>query len=125
MSGEDGVRLERGALPGSAEDVERALRAEGMTPTRWGNGAHYRYARHHHPYTKVLVCVRGGIVFHTSPTSAPGASGGSASTRDWPMGPGDRLELAAGVEHAASVGSEGVECVEAPRPDVPGKQTGG
>jgi len=53
------------------------------------------------------VCVAGRIVFHVE-----GA--------DVDLGPGDRLELSAGVEHGASVGEAGVECVEAPRPGPDG-----
>jgi cupin superfamily acireductone dioxygenase involved in methionine salvage len=48
----------------------------------------------------VLYCVSGSIVFHTS--------GGDVA-----LAPGDRLELPAGVEHSATVGHDGVQCVEA------------
>ena len=99
-----GVRVWPSAAPGDADAAEAALVAEGLHTTRWGNGSGHRYAEHHHPYGKVLVCVRGGIVFHT------------ASAGDVPLHPGDRLELDAGVMHAATVGDEGVECVEAQRP---------
>ncbi len=34
---------------------------------------------------------------------------------DVSLGPGDRLDLPPGTPHAASVGDEGVACVEAPR----------
>jgi cupin superfamily acireductone dioxygenase involved in methionine salvage len=51
---------------------------------------------------KVLYCVTGDIVFHVGRGEVA-------------LEPGDRLELAAGVEHAATVGRHGVQCVEAYR----------
>ncbi|HUO47683.1 MAG TPA: hypothetical protein VMU09_02505, partial [Acidimicrobiales bacterium] len=90
-----GVRLLPGAAPGLAADVEAALRAEGLSPSRWASDPGVRYDDHDHPYDKVLVCVDGGIVFHT------GAG-------DVGLGPGDRLELPSGTRHAATVGGEGV-----------------
>ena len=89
-----------GQGPGAAAD---ALRAEGLTPRAWGNDAGFAYGRHRHAEHKVLVCVAGSIVFHTD--------GG-----DIALSPGDRLELPPGVDHAATVGPDGVECVEAYRP---------
>ena len=97
------IRVEWAAVPGRAQDVEAALEGEGLAPTRWGNGPGFRYGEHVHSYDKVLVCVEGGIVFHTG-------------DGDVGLGPGDRLELPAGVRHAATVGDLGVTCVEAPRP---------
>ncbi len=97
-----GVLVDRPGPVGDSGAVEAALRAEGLTPSRWGNGPGYRYAVHHHAYDKVLVCVAGRIVFHLNGV-------------DVHLGPGDRLELSAGIEHGASVGDTGVECVEAPR----------
>ena len=80
--------------------AERALRAEGLDPHAWGNGPGVRYGWHDHGYHKTLVCVSGSIVFHTD-------------DGDVPMQAGDRLELAAGRRHAATVGPEGVQCLEA------------
>ena len=82
--------------------AERALRAEGLEPHAWADVAGVVYDVHAHRHHKVLVCVSGGIVFHI-------AAG------DLALGPGDRLELPAGVEHGATVGDAGVECVEAYR----------
>ena len=98
------ARVERSAYPADAAAVEGWLRVEGLTPARWGAGPGHRFALHHHPHTKVVVCVAGGIVFHLP------------SGDEVPLGPGDRFELAAGVAHRATVGEDGVECVEAPRP---------
>jgi cupin superfamily acireductone dioxygenase involved in methionine salvage len=56
-----------------------------------------------HEHHKVLFCVSGSIVFHID-------------SGDLSLGPGDRMELPAGVGHSATVGPDGVECVEAYRP---------
>ena len=86
--------------PAEAELAGR-LTAAGFATSGWGNGPGDRYGWHEHGYTKILYCVRGSIVFHTD-------------HGDVELGPGDRLELAAGVRHAATVGPDGVRCVEAP-----------
>ena len=99
-SGVDVVR-HLGPVP-SRRDIEAQLGAEGLSPHAWGNEAGVRYSRHVHGFHKVLVCVSGTIVFHTQ-------------AGDVELGPGDRMELPPGVEHAATVGASGVECVEAAR----------
>ncbi len=50
----------------------------------------------------MLYCVSGGITFHTD-------------AGDFDLAPGDRLEVERGTSHAATVGPEGVECMEAAR----------
>ena len=50
----------------------------------------------------MLYCVRGQIVFHT---------GGG----DIELGPGDKMVLPPHTAHAATVGAEGVRCIEASR----------
>ncbi len=90
-------------VPGDAEDVEsipERFRAERLNPHSWGNAPGDTYGWHRHDYDKFLYCVRGGITFH-------GRDG------DYSLAPGDRLEIEAGAEHAATVGAEGVECMEA------------
>lgn len=82
--------------------AEEAFAREGLQPHAWSNQPHYVYAEHQHPYHKVLVCVDGSIVFHT-------ASG------DVELGPGDRLDLPPGTPHSATVGPDGVTCLEAAR----------
>jgi mannose-6-phosphate isomerase-like protein (cupin superfamily) len=83
--------------------LEARLRDEGLSEHRWwSNGPGDRYGWHHHPYHKVLYCSEGTIVFHTP-------------DGDVGLRPGDRLDLEPGTEHAATVGPEGVTCVEAPR----------
>ncbi|GBC87018.1 hypothetical protein HRbin12_01018 [bacterium HR12] len=80
-----------------------AFAAEGCTaPRTWSNAPGDRYGRHAHGYHKVLFCLAGSIVFHT-------ADG------DLELRPGDRLDLDPGTEHAATVGPEGVTCIEASR----------
>ncbi len=87
----------------SAEEIARtAFAAEGLEPKRWSNGPGAEYAPHEHPRHKVLYCVAGSIVFHTDDA-------------DIAMEPGDRLDLPARTRHSATVGSQGVTCLEAYR----------
>ena len=95
------VERHEGAPPGEQEIAAR-MRGEGLTPHGWGNGPGDTYGWHEHGYEKVLYCVRGQIVFHT-------ASG------DIELGPGDRMVLPPHTPHAATVGAQGVRCLEAPR----------
>src|SRR5687767_10410873 len=80
--------------------IEGRFRNEGLSPHGWGNAPGDRYGRHTHEYDKVLYCVSGGITFHTD-------------AGDFSLHPGDRLDVDAGTAHAATVGPEGVECMEA------------
>jgi cupin superfamily acireductone dioxygenase involved in methionine salvage len=80
-----------------------AFAAEGCSsPRSWRNGRGDRYRWHAHDFHKVLFCLRGSIVFHTR-------------EGDVPLTGGDRLDLEPGTEHAATVGPDGCECVEASR----------
>jgi quercetin dioxygenase-like cupin family protein len=81
------------------------LQAEGLDPGAWSNGPGERYAPHAHAYDKVIVVASGSIVFGLT---ARGDQIGLAT--------GDRLELPAGVEHDATVGADGVACLEAHLP---------
>lgn len=96
-----GARVERWSGPPPSEETLRArmVRA-GLQPGEWGNAPGDRYGRHSHGYRKVLYCARGSIVFHTP-------------DGDVELRAGDRLDLDPGVEHAATVGPEGVRCLEA------------
>jgi quercetin dioxygenase-like cupin family protein len=96
------VEVQRAAGPPRRAEVERGLRAEGLTPRPWSNGPHVSYDRHEHEHHKVLLCVSGSIIFHTD-------------AGDVALAAGDRMELPRGVEHGATVGADGVECVEAYR----------
>ncbi len=66
----------------------------------WSNGGGARYARHAHPYRKILYVTAGSITF-TSQGAEPVT-----------MRPGDRIEIPAGTTHSALVGPEGVTCWE-------------
>lgn len=89
--------------PPSAGELEARLRAESLDPHGWGNRPGDTYSWHRHGYQKVLYCVAGSITFHVR------------DQEDVLLGPGDRLEIDAATDHAATVGAEGVQCVEASR----------
>jgi hypothetical protein len=106
----DGVKVvRRHGPPLSRERAEEILTEEGLKAEAWQNGPDYRYIPHDHPYTKVLYCIIGNIVIH--PRDAEG------NVYDVNLEPGDRLELASGIVHAATVGPNGVICVEGARYD--------
>ena len=84
------------------EEIEASFEQEGLVPSEWGNEPNYRYGKHSHAYHKVLYCVSGSIVFHTQ-------------YGDFELEPGDRLDVEPGTEHAATVGPDGVKCMEAAR----------
>jgi len=80
-----------------------AMTDEGLSSHSWSNEAGFPYPTHEHEYHKVLFCVRGSITFHTP-------------SGDVELAAGDRLDLPAGTPHGATVGADGVTCVEAARP---------
>ena len=82
------------------EGIQAKFAEEGLSPHGWANGPNYEYERHSHGYHKVLYCVSGSIVFHTD-------------DGDFFLKPGDRLDVEPGTDHAATVGPDGVECMEA------------
>jgi quercetin dioxygenase-like cupin family protein len=81
------------------------LRAEGLDASSWGNGPGDRYAPHEHGFDKVLVVATGSIRFGLP---------GRGETVD--LAVGDRLDLPAGTAHDATVGPNGVTCLEAHAP---------
>jgi quercetin dioxygenase-like cupin family protein len=87
-------------VPSPRDAVQQVFAAEGLTPHSWSNGPGDVYGWHAHDYHKVLVCVRGSIVFHTRDC-------------DHPLEAGDRFDLPPDTEHAATVGPDGVTCLEA------------
>ena len=97
------ARVDRAqGAPPSREQIRGAFEQEGLRPHDWGNAAGDRYGWHAHDYHKVLYCVSGSIVFHTR-------------DGDFELEAGDRLEVEPGTEHAATVGPDGVKCMEAAR----------
>ena len=98
-----GARVEKAnGGPFGPEEIRERFEQEGLSPHDWGNGPGDRYEWHSHGYHKVLYCVSGSIVFHTR-------------DEDLELEAGDRMEIEPGVEHAATVGPEGVKCMEAAR----------
>jgi quercetin dioxygenase-like cupin family protein len=90
-----------GARPADSGVLDR-LRTEGLDPSPWSNGPGDRYAAHDHTYDKVLAVAAGSIAF-----GLPDAG----TTVE--LSVGDRLDLPAGTRHDATVGPEGVTCLEA------------
>ena len=94
--------VQRGAGPAPAPaDLDASLRNEGLVPHGWSNAPGDRYDWHAHSYHKVLYCVQGSITFHLRDQD------------DIHLEPGDRLDVEPDTPHAATVGPEGVRCVEA------------
>jgi quercetin dioxygenase-like cupin family protein len=75
---------------------------EGLNPYSWSNAPFDVYAAHSHDYNKVIYIVQGSITF-----------GLPAENRKVTFNPGDRLDLPAGTVHDATVGAQGVVCLEA------------
>ncbi len=88
-------------MTGITEGARQRLAAEGARVSTWGNGPYDRYPAHAHDYDKVLVVVDGSIIFRLTALGVQHA-----------LHRGDRLDLAAGVVHAADVGPDGVRCLE-------------
>jgi len=89
-----------------AESELRALLVEeGLAAQAWGNGPHEVYGEHRHGYDKVLVAAAGSITFQLRELG-----------REVVLATDDRLELPAETLHAATVGPEGVTCLEAHLP---------
>jgi quercetin dioxygenase-like cupin family protein len=86
----------------SDDSIQAAFEREGLSPSSWSNAPGDSYGWHSHGYHKVLYCMRGSIVFHMR-------------DGDVELHAGDRLDVPPGVEHAATVGPNGVECTEAPK----------
>lgn len=88
--------------PPSPDELERLFAQEGLPPHWWANAPGDTYGWHSHPYHKVLYCGAGSITFHTR-------------DEDLELKAGDRLDIAPGVEHSATVGEDGCRCIEAQR----------
>jgi quercetin dioxygenase-like cupin family protein len=101
----DDVRVLK-STEGQADLKELALILErqGSSSYRWSNQAGDEYQAHRHTFHKVLLVEQGSITFHLPELD-----------RSIELGVGDRLELPAGILHAATVGLDGVVCLEAGR----------
>jgi cupin superfamily acireductone dioxygenase involved in methionine salvage len=82
------------------EEIKKEFANEGLLPYSWSNSANYFYQAHSHDYDKVLYCVQGEVTFHLE-------------DGDVLLRPGQRVDISAGTRHAATVGPDGVECMEA------------
>jgi uncharacterized protein YjlB len=90
-------------MDASERAARNRLGAERLSSRSWSNGPGDHYTVHTHAYRKVLVCRAGSIIFHTP-------------DGDLAVAAGDRIELPAGTPHSATVGPEGVRCVEVAHP---------
>lgn len=72
-----------------------SLEAEGLTVTEWFDEAGTNYDEHAHPRDEVLVVLNGEMTM-------------VVAGNERVLGPGDRIRLAAGETHRATVGNQGV-----------------
>lgn len=89
-----------GTNPPTTAEVEKQFRDQGYTSQTWSNSTDTVYEWHDHTYHKRLYCTSGHITFHTD-------------EGDFELRPGDRLDIDPATPHGATVGAEGVTCVEA------------
>ncbi|PWH17186.1 MAG: cupin [Anaerolineae bacterium] len=82
--------------------IRELLDGEGLVYYAWANDPFDTYTAHTHPYHKVIYVTQGSITFHLPQRE-----------QSITLHAGDRLELPAGTLHSATVGIEGVECLEA------------
>jgi quercetin dioxygenase-like cupin family protein len=75
------------------------FREEGLEAYHWSNPPALIYEPHSHPFRDIIRCVAGSITFHTS-------------DGDFELTPGSRFEMDPDTEHSATVGRDGVGCVE-------------
>jgi len=89
-----------GPVPPSRDELEERFERAGLAPRWWSDPAGNTYPWHAHSYDKILYCSAGNITFRFRDGEVA-------------LGPGDRVEIGASIEHAATVGERGVTCVEA------------
>ena len=90
------------ATPPTESDLIARLREAGLHGHKWANGPGERYSPHSHTYAKTIYVVSGRVTFGLPHTGEQVV-----------LEEGDRLELPAGVVHDATVGPQGVVCLEA------------
>ena len=88
--------------PATEEALLELLQEQDLRVYNWSNEPNDVYHGHTHGYHKVLYVVKGSIRFEL-PTR----------NENFTLRPGDRLDLPAGIRHAATVGPVGVTCFEA------------
>jgi len=81
------------------------LAREGLSASEWSNGPGYTYDAHRHTFDKVLIARAGSITFHLTELG-----------RDVELHSGERFQLPADTVHGATVGAQGVICLEAHLP---------
>ena len=94
------VRWDKSTPPVESELLTQLLQ-EGLFPYNWSNSPGDYYSPHVHDYDKVIIVVRGSIVWSLPQT---------AETIETQAG--DRIDLPRGRWHAAEVGPHGVACLE-------------
>jgi len=102
MTGTPHVTPWAGSAPPSQSTLLRLMTDEGLLPYSWSNGPHDTYSPHSHSYAKVIYVLQGSITF-----------GLPELGRKLTLEAGDRLDLPADIVHAATVGPQGVVCLEA------------
>jgi len=84
--------------------LEEELKRQGYSLHTWSNGPGFWYPVHDHSYHKIIVVLKGSIAFYLP-----------ADKKEVPLQAGERLLLPPGTEHSATVGPEGVTCLEGQR----------
>jgi uncharacterized protein YjlB len=90
------------SVPPTQSFLWQRMSDEGLSPYSWSNGPHDVYSAHSHSYNKVIYVVQGTITF-----------GLPELGQQLSLKAGDRLDLPAGIVHDATVGAQGVICLEA------------
>lgn len=90
--------------PPEEAEIYARFHSEGLVPYAWSNAPDEVYSAHAHDYAKVIYVLRGSITWILP-----------EQDQEFETRQGDRLDLPAGVKHAARVGPEGVSCLEAHR----------
>ena len=99
-----GAIVTAGVVAGLTDgDVLALIAAQGLDPSFWTGAPGQRFDWHEHLSDKILYAVSGALTF----TVRDGSS--------YPLVAGDRIDLAAHTDHAATVGPHGVRCIEAYR----------
>jgi quercetin dioxygenase-like cupin family protein len=97
------IHKRSGETPTQVAILVMQLRQRGLDPLEWANPPGFRWGWHSHAEGKSVYCLAGGAIFHTF-------------DGDVEIAPGDRLDIPAGARHAATVGTDGIACVEVSSP---------